>query len=202
MKKSCVMVCALLLCASTAGADVISDWNREAGARIGAGARRGPSGSLDFAVVHLAMHDAVQAFERRYQPYCVAIPSPSGSPVAAASKAARDVLVGLFPLQTAAIDARVRQLQRHLHHPGIDGGRRPGARAPAPPRRSAFSTAGWTMTMTNATPLIRSSAGPALVSGARPLPSRRAMTAEFVATFTPFAMNAPDQFRMANPRPI
>ena len=105
MKKSCVVVCALLLCASTAGADVISDWNREAGARIGAGARRGPSGALDFAVVHLAMHDAVQAFERRYQPYCSAIPNASGSPVAAASKAARDVLVGLFPLQEAAIDA-------------------------------------------------------------------------------------------------
>src|SRR5688572_3804253 len=105
MKKFCMTVCALLLCASAAGADVISDWNIQTGQRVGTPpARRGPSGSLDFAVVHLAMHDAVQAFERRYQAYCVTIPNASGSPVAAASKAARDVLVGLFPAQTAAID--------------------------------------------------------------------------------------------------
>src|SRR5688572_30269990 len=110
MKKSCLIACALLLCASMAGADVISDWNIQTGQRVGASnpPRRGPSGALDFAMVHLAMHDAVQAFERRYQPYCVAVSSPSGSPVAAASKAARDVLVGLFgsqPGQTAAIEA-------------------------------------------------------------------------------------------------
>lgn len=55
-------------------------------------------------MAHLAMHDAVQAFERRDEPYCVAVSNASGSPVAAASKAARDVLAGLFPTQTAAID--------------------------------------------------------------------------------------------------
>src|SRR5687768_2385857 len=110
MKKSCLIACALFLSASTAGADVISDWNIQTGQRAGASipVRRGPSSVLDFAMVHLAMHDAVQAFEQRYRPYCVAVPNPSGSPVAAASKAARDVLVGLFgdqPGQTAAIDA-------------------------------------------------------------------------------------------------
>src|SRR5687767_4237356 len=107
MKKCLIPFCALILCASTAWADVISDWNSEIGPRVAASmSRRGPSVVLDFAVVHLAMHDAVQAFERRYEPYCAAISSASGSPVAAASKAARDVLVGLFPAQIGTIDAK------------------------------------------------------------------------------------------------
>ena len=36
IKKLLVPVCALLLCASTASADVISDWNIQAGQRIAA----------------------------------------------------------------------------------------------------------------------------------------------------------------------
>ena len=106
IKKLLVPVGALILCASTASADVISDWNIQAGQRIGASTppRRGPSSVVDIAMVHLAMHDAVQAFERRYAPYCIGIANASGSPVAAASKAARDVLVGLFPAQEATIE--------------------------------------------------------------------------------------------------
>ena len=106
IKKLLVPVGALILCASTASADVISDWYIQAGQRIAASTppRRGPSNVLDFAMVHLAMHDAVQAFERRYEPYCIGIANASGSPVAAASKAARDVLVGLFPAQEATIE--------------------------------------------------------------------------------------------------
>ena len=79
MKKPILLLFAgaLVLGGTTAHADVISDWNIQAAQRIAASAppRRGPSAVLDFAVVHLAMHDAVQAFERRYQPYCAAIPN-------------------------------------------------------------------------------------------------------------------------------
>src|SRR5918998_1016855 len=105
MKKICLALCALTLCASTAGADVISDWNLRAGQAIAAGARRGPSSVLDFALVHAAMHDAVQAYERRYEAYCGALAPTSGSPVAAASAAAHDVLVALFPAQSGPIGA-------------------------------------------------------------------------------------------------
>jgi hypothetical protein len=47
--------------------------------------------------VHIAIHDAVQAFEGRFEPYCAPIANASGSPSAAAAKAARDVLVGILP---------------------------------------------------------------------------------------------------------
>ena len=112
MRKLLFPACAILFCASTAGADVISDWNIVAAQRIAAASppRRGPSNVIDYAMVHLAMHDAVQAFEKRYDPYCTQITGASGSPVAAASKAARDVLVGLFPTQLATIDAAYSSL--------------------------------------------------------------------------------------------
>ena len=56
-------------------------------------------------MVHAAVHDAVQAIERRYEPYHVEIPGASGSRIAATAKAAHDVLVELFPAQTALLDA-------------------------------------------------------------------------------------------------
>jgi hypothetical protein len=71
---------------------------------IGAAARPGPSGAFDFAMVHTAMHDAVQAIEGRFQAYCGAIPNAAGSPIAAAATAAHEVLVSLFPTQTGTLN--------------------------------------------------------------------------------------------------
>jgi hypothetical protein len=202
MKKSCLIACALFLCASTAGADVISDWNIQIGQRIGSASppRRGPSSSFDFAMVHLAMHDAVQAFERRYQPYCVAVPNPTGSPVAAASKAARDVLVGLFANQTAAIDAAYATLTATYISEGLmianDAGASAGEAAAACilKRRLAEDDA------RRATP--DTFRGGNLPGEWRPtVPTNVAMSADFMARTTPFAMLTPDQFRTANPPP-
>jgi hypothetical protein len=61
---------------------------------------------LDFAMVHAAIHDAVQAYERRFKPYAVHIRDASGSRVAAVAAAARAVLVNRFPLQTASIHSK------------------------------------------------------------------------------------------------
>ena len=205
MKKTCLVACALLLCASTVGADVISDWNIQTGLRLAASnpPRRGPSGSLDFAMVHLAMHDAVQAFERRYRAYCVAVSDPSGSPVAAAAKAARDVLVGLFgtqPGQTTAIESAYTVLTATYIKEGLmvanDPGELAGAEAAACilDRRLAEDNA------RRATP--DSFRGGSLPGEWRPtVPSNVAMAADFLAETTPFAMKTPDQFRMANPPP-
>jgi hypothetical protein len=55
-------------------------------------------------MVHAAIHDAVQAYDRRFEPYAVEITGASGSPVAAIAKAAHDVLVARFPAQTASLD--------------------------------------------------------------------------------------------------
>jgi hypothetical protein len=98
-----------LMWAAPAAADPITELNVIAEATIFAGGR--PAGAaplLDFAMVHAAIHDAVQAYEKRFHPYAYAphIRDASGSPVAAAAAAAREVLVHRFPLQTATIDSQ------------------------------------------------------------------------------------------------
>jgi len=59
-------------------------------------------GFLDNATVQIAVYDAVEAIDGRFKPYHVHIPGASGSPAAAAAKAAHDVLVNRFPAQTAS----------------------------------------------------------------------------------------------------
>ena len=54
-------------------------------------------------MVHLAMHDAIQAFQKRFEPYCGAITNASGSPIAAAASAAHNVLAARFPEQAGTL---------------------------------------------------------------------------------------------------
>src|SRR3954462_12585872 len=81
-----------------ARADVVSDWNAIAVQTI-VGGGRPPGGApfLDIATVHLAVHDAVAAIDGQFHPYYARITGASGSPAAAAAKAAHDVLVTLLP---------------------------------------------------------------------------------------------------------
>ena len=85
-------------------ADVVTDWNAIAVQTIPAGGRpAGGSLFLDIATVHLAEHDAVAAIDGQFRPYHVVVPGASGSPVAAAAKAAYDILANRFPPQTASL---------------------------------------------------------------------------------------------------
>jgi hypothetical protein len=100
----------VLLCvslgAAPAGADVITDWNATMLSTIGAAPPgAGPSRLVEMAMVHIAMHDAVQAIQQRFETYSPDITPTSGSVIAAASRAARDVLVNRFPAQVDALDA-------------------------------------------------------------------------------------------------
>lgn len=104
-----VMLTALAL-AKPVAADVVADWNVCAPTIIGAGRATiqfgaGPATQLDLATVHLAMHDAIQAYDQRFEPYAGAIATGGGSAIAAAARAAHAVLVTLFPAQQVAIDA-------------------------------------------------------------------------------------------------
>src|SRR5262245_29797922 len=88
-------------------ADAALDWNLIAVQTVLAAnpPRPGPTVPfLDLAVVQAAVHDAVQAIEQQFEPYHVEIPGASGSPEAAAARAAHDVLVNIFPGQSAALD--------------------------------------------------------------------------------------------------
>jgi hypothetical protein len=101
-----VLLCGCLSLAAPANADVVTDWNEIAVAAIVAAGPARPPGTaaLDLAMVQTAVHDAVQAYQGRFEPYVQSISGASGSPVAAAAKAAHDVLVHQFPAQTASLD--------------------------------------------------------------------------------------------------
>lgn len=60
--------------------------------------------SRAMAILHAAIHDAVNGIESRYQPYTVALSSPGASLDAAVAGAARDVMLGLTPNQRPRIE--------------------------------------------------------------------------------------------------
>src|SRR4030095_7063169 len=93
--KTIQVIVALALCTfavsgSPARANVVTEWNALAVQCI---SRTGTSSLLDLAIVQLAVHDAIQAIEHRYQPYFAQPPANGDeSRAAAAAAAARRVL--------------------------------------------------------------------------------------------------------------
>ena len=85
--------------------DAIAAWNQISETAVKTAGHPPPVAALDFAIVHLAIYDAVESIERRYEPYYTLAPGAIGSPSAAAAKAGHDVLVGLFPAQSQTLDA-------------------------------------------------------------------------------------------------
>ena len=127
-----VLLCGSLSAAVPAGADVISDWNATMLSTVAAGpAGAGPSRVCEMAMVHIAMHDAVQAIQQRFETYSPGITPTTGSVIAAASKAARDVLVNRFPEQTAALDATYQAYLTAHQLTASDPGVAAGAQAAA-----------------------------------------------------------------------
>ena len=98
-----LIVFGLLIWAGPAGADAVSDWNVIAQPAIAVG-RPGAPGALDSALVQIAVHDAVQALDKRFEPYHVVIRGAKGSQSAAVAAAAHDALVGLYPAQATSLD--------------------------------------------------------------------------------------------------
>src|SRR5262249_13004358 len=84
--------------------DAATDWNAIAVQTLAPAPRPGQVLFLDMAIVQVAVHDAIQAIDRRYAPSHVHLPKPSGSPETAAAKAAHDVLVAILPGQAATLD--------------------------------------------------------------------------------------------------
>ena len=96
-----LMAAGSLAIATPALADVVTDWNATAVAILGAAGRpQGASVNIDFAMVHIAIHDAVQAYQHRFKTYGPPIPNAAGSPVAAVASAARDVLIARLQIPT------------------------------------------------------------------------------------------------------
>ena len=87
-----------------AHADAVTDWNAITLDAVTVG-RPGPIGMVDIALVQAAVHDAVQALDRRYEPYHVEIKGARGRRSAAVAAAAHDVLVGMYENQSMNLDA-------------------------------------------------------------------------------------------------
>ena len=105
---------AILLISAPAGravgtdADVVIEWNQLLQTTLPA--TIGPTSPRYYAMLHIAMFDAINAVERDYEPYRVRLHhASSGSPEAAAAQAAHDVLSGLFPASKPTYDAALAQ---------------------------------------------------------------------------------------------
>ena len=95
-----------LTSAVSAHADPVTYWHAIATTAVNAG-RPGPPGLLDYALVQVAVHDAVQVIEGEYQPYYYSDPSMlgHGSTAAAVAAATHRMLVLLYGSTPALEDA-------------------------------------------------------------------------------------------------
>jgi hypothetical protein len=92
--------------------DVIVEWNQLLQGNVG-----GPpfAQARSYAILHVAMADAVVAIEERYKPYHSEVWAPSGaSAEAAAAQAVHDVLVSLLPATQATADTTLENRLAHI----------------------------------------------------------------------------------------
>jgi hypothetical protein len=97
---------ALLLLSAAAipvPADVITDWNDIALPLL----RNTPkiSDKRQFAIMHVAQFEAVNAVVGKYTPYVINVAAPGASAEAAAAQAAHDILLRYYPTNQTAFDA-------------------------------------------------------------------------------------------------
>jgi hypothetical protein len=87
-----------------ATADVVADWNATTQSIV---VSKGAQGGVYFALVHIAVYDAVNAIDRKYSAYAVTPQAPTlgASQDAAAATAAYRVLLSVFPDQQSTLDA-------------------------------------------------------------------------------------------------
>jgi hypothetical protein len=92
-----------LLAAAITRADVITDWNDIALPLLRAAPRI--SASRQFAIMHVAQFEAVNAVVGKYTPYVVNVAAPGASAEAAAAQSAHDILLRYYPTNQTALDA-------------------------------------------------------------------------------------------------
>ena len=109
----CLCLGVALLWPRSSAADAVTDWNANAG-RAALAACIAPGDdplheSWMYAMMHVAIHDALNAMDRRFRPYAFdAQVAPGTSTAAAVAAAARDVLVAAIsqiPFPPACLQA-------------------------------------------------------------------------------------------------
>jgi hypothetical protein len=121
LRRTSMIMCMCLNWTGLARADAVTVWNANAGVAATA-ACIAPLGdplheSRMYAMMHVAIHDALNAIDRRSRPYTFEKVEPGASPDAAVAAAARDVLVpliGQLPLELVSqscIDAGIASVE-------------------------------------------------------------------------------------------
>lgn len=176
---------------------IVIDWNQHTHQVIKAaeGYADPMAASRVLAMVHLAMHDAVNAVRPRYRPYAYR-PAPeaktaTADAAVAAAAAAHDVLAALYPgqkgLLRVALDVTLNDAGRGV---SVEQGRTLGAAAAAAMLAKRADDG--------------SKASEPYRAGDRPGEYRFVPGFDFLAAphwraVTPFTLRAPDQFRVAPP---
>ena len=87
--------------------NAVTHWNAVAGEAFAPTQGTNPlAQSRTLAILHAAIHDVLNAIDRRFEPYTPGLAAaPGASADAAVAAAAREVLIALVPDQTALVDA-------------------------------------------------------------------------------------------------
>ena len=193
--KTWIMLLVLVAAAASASADEVLRWNLLATDVSAAGQTDPLTESRRFAILHVAMHDAINSVEPRYELYGSRRASGHGSAEAAAAAAAHAVLCELYPAGRAQFDAALEESLRSVKDPtaaeqGAAAGRE-AARAALEARRTDGADRAVRYT-------------PGTKAGAyRPTPPD--FTPAFMAQWgeiEPFVLRTPAQFRPAPPPAI
>jgi hypothetical protein len=204
-KTACrvVLLSWVALFVQQARADAVVDWNEITVAAVATG-RPGTIGIVDIALVQVAVHDAVQAMDQRFEPYHAELEvsraeRARGSRSAAVAAAAHDVLVGMYPAQSSTLDVTYFNYlanQGLNDDPGILIGQKAAARI-LPLRRA------------NPNPLPPPFVGSNEVGiwrptnswlGNPPVPAPFSpMATPWMADFDPFTLTSPTRFRASPP---
>jgi hypothetical protein len=180
--------------------DPIAAWNEISEKAVKTAGHPPPVAALDFAMVHLAIYDAVESIDRRYEPYYTLVPGATGSLSAAAATAGHDMLVALFPKQSATLDADYANFLAANGVDPLDPATAVGAQAAAnilalrsndgrfPPNQLPFP-GGVSIGQWRPTPSLLPGPPPSLAPGLTP----------WVASVRPFTMNSNSQFRLGPP---
>jgi hypothetical protein len=184
-------------------ADAVLDWNAIAAQTIFAAGRPGPSVVLDLAVVQATVHDAVQAYDKTFEPYATHIAGASGSPDAAIAKATRDILVNRFPAQAASVDTAYANYLTAHGLAADDSGVSVGAAAAAGmialrASDGSFPNPAPVFNGANIIGLWRPT--PSYLPG--PPPSGASMAVPWLADVTPFVVLDQSQFAAPPPPPL
>jgi hypothetical protein len=117
----CLSMSFALVFPAVVAADAVTDWNVNA-AKAALAACIEPAGSNDpgnesrmYAMMHVAIHDALNAIDGRFRPYVFKVPGPTAaSREAAVASAARNVLVPVIsqlPFSAACVQAGIASVE-------------------------------------------------------------------------------------------